>query len=104
MASEITISADRPWLDDLIAKYGECKIAPGPVMLHSDGEGYVRECWAWLIAGRNSNLAIDRYGNRWVVAASGPKARIKFESREMPTANEIMAMLVCAGMLEACDG
>lgn len=98
-----TVITDRPWLADLVAKYGaSCIPVSGPVALRSKDGNYVRECWVWFPEGQNHNLAIDHYADRWVIRAGAPRTAVKVDyyRKDAPTDAEVRAVLVLAGMLE----
>jgi hypothetical protein len=99
--------ADRAWLAELKAKWGESRIDQPPVRLHDDGGPYDRECWAWFPHdGQNHNLAIDRYadsaGPRWRIRAASCSANVAatiYGPGVLPDAT-IRQVLVLAGMLD----
>lgn len=95
--------AERAWLADLIAGFGEPWSAPGPVQLRGDDGPYEREAWIWFAHGVNHNLAIDRCASRCVVRAGGCTKAVRLDlSDPEPPPDDVMRMvLVLAGLLGA---
>jgi hypothetical protein len=100
---EAQIETRRPWLAELIARYGPSRIPQMPVPLRSESGNYVRECWVWFPDGKNHNLAPDHYADHWVIRAGVPRTPVlvTYYRKAAPTSAEVRAVLVLAGMLEA---
>ena len=106
--------AGRPWLDELVARYGEPKVHAGPVPTMVQEPGYVqggvrrvqRECWVWFPEGKNYNLALDQHKGHWQITANaewGKKARAeaRIDGTDAPPPAAVRAVLVAAQFLEA---
>jgi hypothetical protein len=93
------------WLDDLTARYGAPRLAPGPVMLRDDGVPYQRECWGWLVSGANYRVSLDAYPNYWMVLAVGERSRanVLVHGKDRPADSLIRGVLVVAGLLPGQD-
>jgi hypothetical protein len=93
------------WLDELTAKYGEPRVGfPVPVNL-GDRK---RRCWVWFPGGKNHNICIDQFADRWQVLAGAPGRSINlqlYDHGREPDDSDIRNVLVTAGMLapEAAD-
>lgn len=93
----------RPWLAELLAKYGPSGISPDPVRLREDGCFYDRQAWVWEVDSNSHHLAIDQFTSHLVVRAHTPSrfVSVAFFDPDGPAADEVRAVLVLAGMLEA---
>lgn len=104
----------RPWLAELVERYGEPRVHAGPVptVIHdpsyADDRGVLvqRECWVWFPGGKNYNLALDQHKDHWTVRANAEwgkrgHAVVRIDGAGEPGAERVRAALVAARMFSA---
>jgi hypothetical protein len=96
--------AERPWLDEVIARFGEPSVYVVPTRLLGT-RSTIRECWVWFPEGKNWNLALDQHPRYWIVKANAEwgnkaSAEARIDGTAPPPASAIRSVLVAAMFLE----
>lgn len=89
-------------IDEVVAELGEPKVAvTEPQLLHRERGDCRRRCWVWFPNNINHNIAVDQYArDLWeITAASHAGTRTTFVRKGEPSASQMRAVLVLAGVL-----
>lgn len=95
----------RAWLDELTARYGESFAPRGPFSLSDSRGSYERECWGWVLDGRNATVLIDRYAGRTEM-----RAHLQFRMATLSLPGDVLtdslarSVLFAAGLLDETPG